>query len=376
MRILTTVVSAAFILAASLNISISSANTDVKDAGSLKATAMNPKLPRAERVIALQNLYPELLLNSEADKLKICVWDVVGRSGPIYASAQDQQARLLEFGLQVDIAAYTNEGVLSEDLQAGQCDAALFTGIRARTFNKFSGTIDAVGAIPDSEHMSLLMQVLAHPSNADKMVEGKFVVMGVAPMGAVYFFVNDRSISTISKAAGKRIAVMDYDSVQTEMVLGFGASPVPTSIVNAGSKFNNRVVDILPSPLVAYHIMELYKGIGDNGGIINYPFTQITLQLIGNKDKFPPELAQLVREDFYSRFSEIEEMVAKQTGDVPESVWIEIPDADKADYQSVMQDARIKLRDRDYYDGSMLTLQRKVRCKFEPTRSECTNPIE
>src|SRR5690554_7588245 len=107
--------------------------------------------------------------------------------------------------------------------------------------------------------------------------------------------------------------------------------------------------------------MELYKGIGDNGGIVNYPFTQITLQLVGRKDKFPQEVAQLIREDFYSRFQEVEEMVAKQTGDVPESVWIEIPDEDKADYQSVMQDARIKLRDRDYYEIGRATSELQSR---------------
>lgn len=371
MRILTALTGAAFLFVVSLN-----TQAAAQDRAALKATAMNPKQPRAERIEAIQSLYPERFSNNQAEPIKLCVWDVVGKSGPIYSSAKDQQIKLLELGLKVDISAYTNEGVLSEDLQAGQCDAALFTGIRARSFNKFTGTVDAVGAIPTSKHMNLLMQVLTHPKNADKMVEGNYVVMGMASMGTVYFFVNDRSISSISKAAGKRVAVMDYDSVQTEMVLGFGASPVPTSIVNAGSKFNNRVVDVLPSPLAGYHMMELYKGIGDDGGIINYPFTQITLQLVGRKDVFPPELAQLIREDFFRRFDEIEELVAKQTGDIPEDVWIDIPAEDKANYQRVMQDARISLRDRDYYDGRMLTLQRKVRCKFEPARSECTNPVE
>lgn len=376
MRIITALTGAAFMLAASFSISSFANAAATENTASLKATAMNQKLTRAERIAAIKTLYPEFGDDSKLVTRKLCVWDVVGRSGPIYASAQDQQAKLLELGVKVELAAYTSEGVLSEDLQAGQCDAALFTGIRARSFNKFTGTIDAVGAIPTSKHMNLLMQVLSHPSNAEKMVEGKYVVMGAAPMGAVYFFVNDRSINTISKAAGKRVAVMDYDSVQTEMVLGFGASPVPTSIVNAGSKFNNRVVDVLPSPLVAYHMMELYKGIGDTGGIVNYPFTQITLQLVGLTNKFPNEVAQLIREDFFSRFNEIEDMVAKQVGEVPDSAWIEIPEGDKAEYQRTMQDARITLRDRGYYNADMLTLQRKVRCKFEPARSECTNPVE
>jgi hypothetical protein len=36
----------------------------------------------------------------------------------------------------------------------------------------------------------------------------------------------------------------------------------------------------------------------------------------------------------------------------------------------------LKLREEGYYDPAMLRLQRKIRCKFEPARSECTNPKE
>lgn len=342
----------------------------------LSERAMDPQLPKAERIEAIKSLYSDMLQGNAIPKRKICVWDIVGRAGPIFAAAKDQQAQLMEMGIEIQLDAYTSEGVLVEDLHAGQCDAALFTGIRARTFNKFTGTIDAVGAIPSSEHMNVLMKVLTHPKNAPKMTEGKYVVMGMAPMGAAYFYVNDKSINSIAKAAGKRVAVMDYDPVQAEMVLGFGANPVPTSLVNAGSKFNNRLVDVLPAPLVAYQMMELYKGIGEKGGIINYPFTQLTLQLVGRADKFPAEIAQIVREDFYDRFTEMEDMVKRQTGELPANVWVDIPDEDKMGYELVMQEARIRLRDNNYYDAEMLTLERKIRCKFVPSRAECTNPVE
>lgn len=342
----------------------------------LRERAMNPQLTQDERIAAIQALYPHLLVDGKIPERKICVWDILGRSGPIYAAAVDQQARLLEWGVQVRIEAYTNEGVLADDLQAGHCDAALFTGIRARLFNKFTGTMDAIGAIPSSQHMNLLMQVLANPRNAERMEEGPYVVMGFAPMGAAYIFVNDKSISSLAKAAGKRVAVMDYDPVQAEMILGLGASPVPTSIVSAGSKFNNRAVDVLPAPLVAYHMMELYRGIGDKGGIVNYPFSQLTLQLVGRRDKFPTEIAQLVREDFYKRFHEVERLVQQQTGSIPEHLWIDIQPEEKADYQRMMQEARLALRERDYYDADMLSLQRRVRCRLEPTHSECAQPVE
>lgn len=359
-----------------LPILLGAACVQASASAALREQAMNPALPKLQRVAAIKALYPDELVDGQIPARKICVWDVIGRSGPVYAAALDQQAQLLDLGVTIQVEAYTNEGVLADDLQAGHCDAGLFTGIRARLFNRFTGTIDAVGAIPSSQHMNLLMQVLVNPKNAPRMEEGQYVVMGMAPMGAAYIFVNDRAISSLAKAAGKRVAVMDYDPVQAEMILGLGANPVPTSIVSAGSKFNNRVVDVLPAPLVAYHMMELYRGIGDNGGIINYPFTQLTLQLVGRKDKFPTEIAQLIREDFYQRFAEIEQRVQQQTGDIPDAMWVDIPASDKADYQRLMQEARVALRERAYYDPAMLSLQRKIRCRFEPEQAECTNPVE
>ncbi|MBE0482769.1 MAG: hypothetical protein IBX52_04635 [Bacterioplanes sp.] len=364
-----------FMMMVTLGAGLPMAQSSTPDAW--RQQAMDSSLSQSERIEAIKRLYPEYLsANGAVPQRTICVWDVLGRSGPIYATAMDQQARLLEMGLNVRIEAYTNEGVLTDDLKAGQCHAGLFTGIRARLFNQFTGTIDAVGAIPSSQHMAMLMQVLSHPRNAPRMEEGQFVVMGFAPMGAAYIFVNDRAISTLARAAGKRVAVMDYDPVQAEMILGLGANPVPISIVQAGSAFNNNNVDVLPAPLVAYSMLELYKGMGDKGGIVNYPFSQLTLQLVGRRDQFPREVAQLIREDFVRRFAEIERQVEQQTGEIPEHLWIAISDAEKAEYQQMMQEARIFLRERDYYHADMLSLQRRVRCRFEPAHAECAQPVE
>lgn len=342
----------------------------------LRQQAMNPKLSQQQRITAIKQLHTDMLVDGQIPRRKICVWDILGRNGPIYSAAKDQQARLLELGVMLDIDAYTSESVLAEDLKAGQCDAALFTGIRARIFNKFTGTIDAIGAIPSSEHMNLLMKVLVNAKNAARMEQGQYVVMGFAPMGAAYIFVNDKSISSLPKAAGKKVAVMDYEPIQAEMILQLGANPVPTSMVSAGSKFNNGAVDVLPAPLVAYRVMELYRGMGESGGIVDYPFSQLTLQLVGLRDKFPTEIAQLVREDFYKRFAEIEALVEKQTGDIDNDLWIPISRQEKTEYEQMMMEARIQLRERDYYHPDMLTLQRKVRCKFNPAHFECADPKE
>lgn len=356
---------------------VTSAATQAASSDSLRATAMNAQLPKAERIAAIKAIYPEMLNeDGSIPSRRICVWDIAGKNGPIYNAAVDQTAQLMEWGVTVELDVFTSESVLTEELKAGMCDAAMFTGLRARLFNRYTGTIDAIGAVPSRDHMKLLMQAITSPKNAERMLDGQYVVLGYAPMGAAYIFVNDRKINTLAKAAGKRVAVLDYDLVQAEMISQIGANPVPTALVNAGTKFNNKIVDVIAAPLAAYQIMELYKGLGDNGGIIDYPFSQITLQLVGRADKFPNELAQLVREDFLTRFHAIEKLVDAQEGDIPEEYWIEIPDNDKAEYQVMMQEARIQLRERHYYDGDMLKLQRKVRCKFEPDHFECTNPVE
>lgn len=340
----------------------------------LRAAAYDTSLSRDQRIAAIRQLYdyPE----GEMIKRNICIWDIAGRSGPIYAAAQDQRGQIMQYGVDVEMIPYTNETVVAEDLKSGRCDAALMTGLRARLFHRYSGTLDAVGAVPDDEHMHVLLQAVNSPRNADKMVSGEYVVLGIAPAGAAYVFVNDRSISSLAKAAGKKVAVLDYDKVQAEMVSQVGATPILSDIVSAPNKFNNGVVDVLPAPLVAYEVLELYKGMTPNGGIVRFPLAQMTMQVIGRTDKFPNELAQLVREVFLENYDLIMTRLGEETDKVPAHWWIDIPQRDQREYEIMMQQARLHLRDREYYDPDMLTLQRKVRCKFDASRSECVNPEE
>lgn len=344
------------------------------DDAALRARAYDQSLPLDQRLAAIRELY-----GYAADATfhrKVCIWDIVGRHGPVYTAAEDQRIRLLEYGVDVEMVPYTSEKVIVEDLKSGHCDAALFSGLRARLFNRFTGTVDAVGGMPTDEHMRILLQVLASPQMADKMVSNEFVTMGIAPAGGAYIFVNDRAISSLAQAAGRKVAVLDYDPTQARMVAQIGATPIASDIVSAPNKFNNGVVDVLAAPLVAYEVLELYKGMEPDGGIVDYPLAQISMQLIGHVDKFPNELSQLVREAFYQGYDQIMARLGEEAAKVPERWWIQIPDQDKREYEIMMQEARIQLREENYYDGEMLTLQRKIRCKLEPGRAECTNPVE
>ncbi|MCK0538718.1 putative solute-binding protein [Alcanivorax quisquiliarum] len=307
---------------------------------------------------------------------KICIWDIAGRAGPVFAIAEQERIRMMQYGVNVEMIPFTNEGVMADELKAGRCDAALMSGMRARLFNTFSGTIDAVGALPTAQHMKTLLQVVAHPSNAGRMVQGEYVVLGVFPAGAAYIFVNDREINTLGKAAGKKVAVLDFDPMQARMISGIGATPVSTDITRAPGMFNNGVVDVLAAPLLAYEVLELYKGLEPNGGIIDYPLAQISMQLIGHRSKFPNEIAQLVREAAFERYDDIMEFINNEESRIPEKWMVSIPEEDKQEYETMMQDARIELRELGYYHPEMLHLQLRIRCRIEPDRSECTNPRE
>ena len=305
-------------------------------------------------------------------KRTICIWDIAGRNGPVFNAAMEQRALAVEYGINLDMVPYTNETVMVDEFKAGRCDAALLSGLRARQFNLYSGSVDAIGAVPSQKHMQTLLQVLSHPRQAGHMVQGDYVVMGIFPAGAAHIFVNDRSISSLAKAAGKRVAVLDYDETQAEMVAAIGATPVTTDIVSAPNKFNNGQIDILPAPLVAYELLELYKGMSPDGGVVDYPLTQLSMQLIGRLDKFPNEVAQLIREASFEAYPEVIKRIEQETRRVPDRWMIAIPDKDKREYEVMMQDARDALRAQEYYSADMLSLQRKIRCKFDPTRSECS----
>ncbi|MEQ3635972.1 putative solute-binding protein [Alcanivorax sp.] len=323
-------------------------------------------------VLALYALSAPFSAQADTIKRKICVFDIVGNVGPVMNAMKDWKAAAMEWGLETELVPYTNEAIAAEDLKAGICDASLITGIRGRAFNKYAGTVDSIGAIPTMDHMKVVLQVLSNPKSADKLSQGAYQILGIAPAGAAYIFVNDRQVNSLAKAAGKKVAVLEYDETQAKLVSQVGATPVASDITNFSTKFNNGVVDVIAAPLVAYSALELYKGLSPDGGIINYPLVQLTFQLIAKNDRFPPEMAQKSREYFYNNLHRMTDQLDKEARHVDPRWWVEIPEEDKAEYEVLMQEARDQLRVEGYYDPNMLTLLRKVRCKMEPSRAECT----
>jgi len=304
---------------------------------------------------------------------KMCVFDLLGANGPTYSQMKDYKTAALAWGVELELKPYTSERVAAEDFKSGLCDIVSFTGMRARQFNSFTGSMDAIGAMPSYEHLKSVITTISAKKASKLMVSAPYEVVGVFPGGAAYMFVNDRNIDTVGELAGKRIAILDSDPAQVEMVTHVGASPVGTSIANMFSKFNNGSVDVTYGPAIVYEAMELYKGLEPNGGVINFSLVQLTMQILIRKAEFPEGYGQKSREFAVGQFDSAVALIKRYESKIPQKLWVSIPEADKSGYLEVFRQSRIRLREKGIYSAKMLKLMRMVRCKKDAQQSECTS---
>lgn len=276
----------------------------------------------------------------------------------------------------IKLKVYTDERVLTEDFRSKRCDGAGISNIRARQFNPFVGSIDAIGALQNYKQLTAVMQVLARPEFDAKMVNKDYEVVGIVPLGAAYIMVNDRKIDTLSKAAGKKVAVMNFDGTQKKLVQNIGAQPVSVDLLTVGGKFNNKEVDIMAAPSLLFKPLELNKGMTDKngnvvGGIIKFPLIQVTGTLIMHRNKFPAGMGPIAREMISKQLAPAFQFVDKIEKEIPAKYWMDIREADKPGYIKIMREARIQMTKEGFYDPAMMKILKKIRCNQNPSSFEC-----
>jgi Solute-binding protein AdeT 1/2 len=304
--------------------------------------------------------------------LTMCVFDFVGVGGPVHEEMKSYQIDAVRWGVDLSLKVYTDDRVASEEFKNGVCDMLNLPDIRAREYNDFTGSISAVGALPTYEHLGIVIKTLSHTSAADFMRQGDYEIVGIAPIGAVFLFVNDTNIHAPRDLAAKRITVLENAPATVYIAKNIGMTPVSSGIRNALQKFNNRVVDVTGAPALAYEPMEMYKGLEPNGGIIKWPTLQITMQLIVRWQKVPEGFGQNSRDLMASKYhQEIREIEQSEVA-IPEKYWINISDEAKNEWNDFFRQARITLRGEGVYHPKALKLFARVRCKLDPLLAECT----
>ena len=163
--------------------------------------------------------------------------------------------------------------------------------------------------------------------------------------GAVYLFLNDRKVNTVEQLAGKRLAVLEYDTASKVMASQVGASVVGAEIGTFAGMFNNKNVAICYAPALAYEALELYKGMGNGGGVINYPLAQVTFQVL-IRSKFPATFAAESRKWAQQNFDRFKGMALQAEKKIPGGKWVDIPGGDRARYDEMFLETRVRLRDK------------------------------
>ncbi|WP_148864622.1 putative solute-binding protein [Marinobacter fonticola] len=306
-------------------------------------------------------------------KRSFCIFDPVGANGPLFAIAKTFKPVALREGIELDLRAYTDEKIAAEDFKAGQCDAVLLTGTRAREFNKFTGSLEAMGAIPGEQEMRLLFNTLSQPKAKPLLTNERYEVAGIFPGGAVYLFTRDRNIDTVEELQGKKIATLDYDTASLTMVRHVGASVVGANSASFAGKFNNGSVDIAYAPAVAYTPLELYKGVRPRGGVFKYAVAYMNFQVILHRDRFPDNAGQMVRDEAINRIEEAYQIIAQAEAEIPEETWMHPPQEDIREYDQMLREVRLSLLEDGVYDERAIRLMKAIRCRVDGARAECAS---
>jgi len=324
---------------------------------------------------------------ASAAKQKVCVFDILGTSGDGYNNAKDYALEMQKHGADIELKVYIDERVAVEDFRTGQCDAVMATALRTRAFNSLTAALDSVGAstmvrngkldmAASIEVVRKTIQTFASTKAAPLMVQGAYEVGGMVPLGAAYAFVNDRKISNLEAASGKRVASFDHDKSQALLIERVGARPVTADVTNFGTMFNNNNVDVIMAPSIVYKPLELYKGMGTKGAVHRFPLTIITYQMIFKRDKFPEGYGQKSREVWFGRFDTVMELVKRADATIPEKFWLDPSPTDADRYINLMREGRIDMAEKGIYDKKGLKIIKRIRCDINPSAGDCSQPTE
>ncbi|MDE2421437.1 MAG: hypothetical protein KGO49_09695 [Gammaproteobacteria bacterium] len=313
-----------------------------------------------------------VIVANSAQAQTMCVFDLLGTQGDSYALMKDYALASKQWGANLVLKAYPDERVAFEDFKAGQCDAIALSGLRARQFNSFIGSIDAIGAVPSNAAAKMIISLMANPKLAPDMLQNGYEVAGVTSLGSGYIMVRDRKINSLAKAAGIKFGVLDYDKAQALMIQKIGAQPVASDLMSIGGKFNNGQIDALGMPALAFRPMELFKGLGTKGAIFRFPVIHITYDIVIRPEKFPNGYGQKSRTWATSLIPREFDNISKTERGIDAKYWEELSANDKLGYIKLMREARIDLTKQDIYNKKMMGLLKKVRCAQDPGSFECS----
>lgn len=314
--------------------------------------------------------------------VRMCVYDPSGMAGDAWRAATDHRLEMQQHGVDLVVQPYTNERVAVEDYRTGRCDALMATALRTRAFHGMAGALDAMGAATvvrgdrvdidaSFEVVRRFVEVLSEPKAAEMMVSGDHEVGGILPMGAAYAFSRDRQLQVLSGLRGRKVATLDHDPAQAELVRRLGGTPVAADTLNFGAMFNNGHVDVVMAPTIAYKPLELHRGLGTQGGVSRFPLTVYTYQLVLRRAALPAGFGQRSRTYMAQNFDLAIASLRLADRGVPAAQWVDVPAALVQPAVALLAEVRRTMVEQGAYDAKGLRLARRLRCEQAPGAADC-----
>ena len=315
-------------------------------------------------------------MSTQTNAARVCVFDLLGKSGEAYQVMEEWALMAKTWRTEIDLVSYQNEAQAEKDFEQGKCDGVYMTSMRARSYNKFAGSVDAIGAVPSyaiaQKAISFALDKRNRHRLSSKIGYQSFEVAGISQIGLAYIYVKDKKLNTIEQIKGKKFAVLGYDEAQKIVVKSLGGQAVLSDISDIAKKFNNGQADIMAAPAYAYKPLELDKGLGNDGAIITFPAVNMTMDLIIRPDKFSSNFGENSRAWFLSRLKSNFAVIQRIEADLPAKYKINLSNEDKTRYQQILREARMGLTKRGIYDATMMSVLKRARCTVERTNFECS----
>lgn len=306
----------------------------------------------------------------------VCVFDLLGKSGESYKLMEEWALAAKEWQADITLIPFQDEALVDRRLREGKCDAAYMTSMRARNYNKFAGSIDAIGGVTSNAIAQKAISYVLDKRNKHRMVTVQngvnYEVVGIVQIGLAYLFVRDKNLNSIEKVRGTKFAILQYDAAQKIMVESVGAQPIPSEITDFVKKFNSGQVDAIAAPAYAYKPLEISKGVGVKGAMFTFPVVNVTGDLVARSDKFPTDFGIKSRAWFLQQLPQNFAMIKRLEMGVPSKIKMNFSAEDKIKYQKILREGRLSLTKQGVYDATMMSVLKRARCTVERTNFECT----
>ncbi|MBJ9723401.1 RND transporter [Acinetobacter calcoaceticus] len=306
----------------------------------------------------------------------VCVFDLLGKSGESYKMMEEWALAAKSWQADITLIPFQDEGLVDRRLREGKCDAAYMTSMRARNYNKFAGSIDAIGGVTSNSIAQKAISYVLDKRNKHRLVTAQngmnYEVVGIIQIGLAYLFVRDKNLNSIEKVRGTKFAILQYDAAQKIMVESVGAKPIPSEITDFVKKFNSGQVDAIAAPAYAYKPLEIGKGVGTSGAMFTFPVVNVTGDLITRSDKFPIDFGIKSRDWFIQQIPQNFAMIKRLEMGVPAKIKMNFSAEDKTKYQKILREGRLSLTKQGVYDATMMSVLKRARCTVERTNFECT----